>query len=150
MITAQNDIVIAIRRFRDERSESDDIGIAPSTNRTPVAPPIAPSTASETSSDFWMSGARTLKTPPSITWSAPSSPRIVIVRDTAEAQRFAQRHRVLADARQFGVGEEHLGHHRGFGATDLGLEHRRRERGGIVGSGITRAGVSHGSLLRRG
>ena len=42
MMTDQIVMVMASNRLRDIRSDSDDIGMAPMTNKTPVAPPMAP------------------------------------------------------------------------------------------------------------
>jgi hypothetical protein len=58
-IPAHAAVATATTPVRRPRSAAAPIGIAPSTNIAPAAPPIAPSTASLIPSDFWMSGAST-------------------------------------------------------------------------------------------
>ena len=117
MISDQTDIVTATRFLRGKRSDSDDIGTAPRTNSTPVAPPIAPRTVSDTPIASWMSGASTLNTALSNCSIVPSVAMIAIVRAPPDTNRFTQRHRVAVDARELGVGEQGLGDHGRLGAT---------------------------------
>ncbi len=131
MITDQIVMVMAISCLRDIRSDSDDIGIAPMTNKTPVAPPIAPNTASEMCSVFWMSGASTLNTPPSMSWSAPSKPMIVMVRSppmrTASLSDMAS----SPTPGQIGVSEQHLRRDRRFRPSGVLFEDGGRQRRGL-------------------
>ena len=126
-------------------------GIDPSRNRTPKAPPIAPITASDAPSDPGCQG----RAPTSAALSNPSISRAQPDRhEGAGARRsdgVAQRHLLVAHARQEVVGQDDLLVERcvlGLPARLLG-QHRGSEAGGVTARAVDRGiGVSRPSPAR--
>ena len=72
--TDHSDMAAPTTSLRGMRSASELSGMEPSRNKMPKAPPMAPMVPSDTSSDFWMSGAITANADVSSVSTKPSRP----------------------------------------------------------------------------
>ena len=151
MITDQIVIVMATSCLRDIRSDSDDIGMAPSTNSTPVAPPIAPRTASEMFKRLLDVGGQHVEHAAVHELDHAEQADDRERASTADAHRLAERHGLVADTGELGVGEQRLRHDRRVGLPDVLLEHGRGERGDVAGCRVGLIGLAHrvSSAIRR-